>query len=809
VRPQVNRVKVRAALLGCVATASALFVALSAKHGKSAPGAVREFSTIHSHQSAAESAPLAPLVSDSAGNLYGTTSGGDWGLPGGVVFTVRTDGTEFRRLHTFTGSTGDGFYPRAALLLDERGTLYGTTSGGGPLNAGTIFRLNSDGTEFQLLHSFSAWKGDGASPAASLILGAEGKLYGTTEYGGSANFGTIFSVETDGTGYEILHSFKGGVGDGRLPHASLVLDGAGNLFGTTLYGGQPGSYNMFGDYFDGYGSVFTVRTDGTGFQVLYTFLPEGSEGIWPSGSLIIDGSGRMYGATSIGGATGYGTIFSLNRDGTGFKVLHSFGMTDGRPIGSLAFDGAGDLFGTSEVVSGSTGAIIFTLRTDGTNFRVLHTTDAIGGHYPNGGLLLDSSRTLFGTMAYGGAFLGGTIYRIRTDGSDFETVLDFSGSKADGMWPQASLIRDGSGNLYGTTTIGGARNAGTVFTVRPDGSGFRVLHSFGNDDVVGPSAPLVLDASGYLYGTSGGLRTGGVVFRLKTDGTGFEILHLFTPDPSDGFGPQSSLILDGSGNLYGTTRGGGGSGCGTVFKMRTDGTNFQVLHAFSSGSSDGSTPWASLILDGSENLYGTTLYGGSWTTEVGGTVFTLLGVGTIFTLRTDGTGFTLLHSFAVRANDGAGPMAALLLDASGNLYGTTIGGGSMSRGTIFKIRKNGTDFHVLHSFAGNPGDGATPYSSLVLDDSGNLYGTTFDGGPSNVGTVFTIKTDGSAYQLLHVFAGGVSDGSNPWSSLLLDRSGQLFGTTKGGGSANVGTEFTLFVGRHQPVTAPGTPVRRR
>jgi uncharacterized repeat protein (TIGR03803 family) len=308
------------------------------------------------------------------------------------------------------------------------------------------------------------------------------------------------------------------------------------------------------------------------------------------------------------------------------------------------------------------------------------------------------------------------------------------------MQPFAALILDGAGNLYGTTGYGGSADQGTVFRMKTDGTGYTVLHHFAGafSDGAQPTAELILDGAGNLYGTtySGGSAIQGTVFTMKTDGTGFRVLHDFPGTAFYGAHPDAALILDGAGNLYGTTRLGGSAGHGTVFTMKTNGTGFTVLHNFSGAASDGIQPYGALILDRAGNLYGTTYFGGS------------SGRGTVFTMKTNGTGFRLLHSFAGGPADEYGPLAALILDAAGNLYGTTYFGGSSGNGTVFTMKTDGTGFTVLHPFPASPSNGGSPQAPLILDGAGNLYGTTHFGGSSGRGTVFTLPVAPPAATLI-------------------------------------------------------------
>ena len=357
------------------------------------------------------------------------------------------------------------------------------------------------------------------------------------------------------------------------------------------------------------------------------------------------------------------------------------------------------------------------------------------GSNPLAGLVLDGNGNLYGTTYHGGANAKGTVFEVSGSGS--ETVLySFcaqSGCK-DGYHPEAGLILDANGNLYGTTYDGGAHAAGTVFEV--SGSGTEtVLYSFcvkrHCSDGYYPHAGLVRDNNGNLYGTTqfNGAYGGGTVFELSASGTE-TVLYSFCAQPSctDGSGPRAGLVLDTNGNLYGTTYGGGAYGGGTVFKVSASGTE-TVLHSFcaQAGCKDGSNPLADLVMDANGNLFGTTIKGGT------------NGKGTVFEVSANGSE-TVLYSFCSQAGcrDGSTPKAGLVMDTKGNLYGTTYyGGAKRGRGTVFELSASGTET-VLHSFSANGTDGYNPVAGLVLDDKGNLYGTTLVGGANKGGTVFEV-----------------------------------------------------------------------
>ena len=315
-------------------------------------------------------------------------------------------------------------------------------------------------------------------------------------------------------------------------------------------------------------------------------------------------------------------------------------------------------------------------------------------------------------------------------------VLHTFTARTDGASPYAGLLRDGAGNLYGTTYRGGASDIGTVYKIDKTGTESALYSFSGCCDVykngATPDGGLVRDAAGNLYGTTleGGAAKSGTVFKLDTAGTE-TVIHSFTGTGGDGAEPYAGLIRDAAGNLYGTTIYAGDLachppyGCGTVFKLDAAGAE-TVLYSFTGIGGDGALAYGGLVLDAAGNLYGTTAGGGDLFCGAGN------GCGIVFKLDTTGKE-TVLHIFTGTGGDGSNPFDALILDAAGNLYGTTSSGGDESSciyggggcGTVFKLDTTGKET-VLHSFTGS--DGANPVAGLIRDAAGNLYGTTQDGG---------------------------------------------------------------------------------
>jgi uncharacterized repeat protein (TIGR03803 family) len=372
---------------------------------------------------------------------------------------------------------------------------------------------------------------------------------------------------------------------------------------------------------------------------------------------------------------------------------------------------------------------------------------------------------------------------LQSKGNHFGVDYSFKGQ--DGSAPTATLIQDAAGNLYGTTSSGGSSGLGVVFmlnTLKKE----TILHTFNGPDGATPNGRLVLDGAGNLYGTTsaGGASGLGTVFRIDVNGEE-TVLHSFTGNP-DGASPYAGLVIDGSGNLYGTTEAGGSSNFGTVFSVDSNGGE-AVLHSFAGEPTDGADPKADITLDTAGNLYGTTFTGGSH------------GFGTVFEIDA-ANAETILYNFSDLA-DGANPFGGLTLDANGVLYGTTENGGKKSgngpigepllerpygccRGIVYSIGSSGLS--VLYTFTGG-NDGGMPTADLVLS-GGVLYGTTLSGGPANRGTAFSVTVATDSESVLHGFT-GKADGGTPGAGLLLGSNGLLYGTTVGGGRYQHGIVF--------------------
>jgi len=382
--------------------------------------------------------------------------------------------TSFSLLSGFTGAN-DGFTPQASLIQGTDGRFYGTTVFGGDLNSdGTLFAVNSDGTGFTTFYRFANGN-DGSGPAGNLIRGTDGRLYATASAGGANGAGTVFAVNPDGTGFTTLYSFNPNNGiDGRTPQAGLIQGADGRLYGTTVSGGA-----------NGFGTVFAVKTDGTAFATLYSFT-NGSDGANSQAGLIQGTDGRLYGTTVNGGADGFGTVFAVKTDGTAFATLYSFtnGSDGANSQAGLIQGSDGRLYGTAQIGGASGFGTVFALNLDGTGFTTLYSfTNGLDGSVPLGSLIQGTDGRLYGTADIGGASGFGTVFAVNPDGTGFFTIYSFAGGD-DGAFPQAGLIQGTDGRLYGTATNAGAFSNGTVFAIS------------NHSAIAGTSATITVTATG-------------------------------------------------------------------------------------------------------------------------------------------------------------------------------------------------------------------------------------------------------------------------------------------------------------------------
>jgi uncharacterized repeat protein (TIGR03803 family) len=767
-------------------------------------------------------------------NTLGSTPSSNANL---TVVSFTAPGVAMSTLYSFTGGT-DGGNPNG-LMQDTNGIFYGTTQNGGTNSSGTVFQMTTAGT-VTTLDWFNAASGGGYAPAAALVQGPDGALYGTTQYGGTQGWGTVFSTTTNGVLTNLVN-FNDST-DGSNPSAALVQGADGALYGTAQYGGISGS-----------GTAFRMTTNGT-LSVLAAF--NFSNGSQPNG-LLQAANGGFYGTTFDGGINGDGTVFEITTNGA-FTSLASFNYTNG---GSLPYAGLvqtpdGNFLGTTYEGGACGYGTVFQISPAGAVTTVYSFTDGSDGGHPAAGLIEGGDGNFYGTTAYGGTYDDGTVFRMAPDGAPV-SLVQFDGY--DGANPEAALTLGADGNLYGTTDDGGADDAGVIFRLNINSPTVQISTQPSNQNaylgadavfsvaVIG-NPPLfyhwrqdginLTDGAGISGSTTRVLTIHNVslgssgVYSVMVSNAASSVLSgdatlgvIYSP-PQITVQPASQSLLVGGAAVFSVTAvgdlplsyqwqengtnltdGGNVSGSATCTLtisnlVETDDGTYSVIvnnaiaiaPTISSDAvltvyaiSANGTTMAALhsFTGGSDGGVPNSLVQGAngllyGTTQNGG----LYGDGTIFSLSTNGT-LTTLVSFD--GTNGAMPVAGLVQGTNGLLYGTTQSGGSNSAGTVFSMTPDGT-FNSIYSFA-STNDSIDPFTALVQDGAGNFYGATANNAMPGDGNIFKMAPGGLPATLCS-FPGGLN-GTSPVDALALGTDGNFYGMTKTGGAHSQGNVFRM------------------
>lgn len=718
--------------------------------------------------------PETAVVQASDGWLYGTTVNGGVFLRG-TVFRAATDGSAFQVIHHFSGGEG-GADARGTIIEASDGAMYGTTTHGGKADQGTVFRLNRDGSDFRILHHFSAEANDGRRPYAGVIEGSDGLLYGTTVGGGSNGSGTVFVVAKDGTTYSRLRSLGAVRGDAAGPESSLIEGLDGWLYGTSFSGGTSDK-----------GAVFKISKDGSSYFVLHNFLGSPSDGERPMAKLLEGPDGRLYGTTSKGGPFRAGTVFTLTKDGTHYALILT---AAGRQLeAGLASSVDGFFYGTAAESDPGTFGSLFRVRADGSGFQQIYSfPNLLTGALPAAELAAGSDGFLYGTTRRGGGPGFGVLFKIQpNNSSSYQVLKEFSLDGGGCRFPQDGVIEATDGRFYGVTREGGRANLGTLFRVDRDGSGLAVLHHFGipESDGVNPLSALVEGPDGRLYGVTpdgGILDRRGTFFRINTEGGGYEILWRFARSGTSANGPSATLIKARDGYLYGATPHGQPLGAGSIFRFSIADNRLEVLYTHPPSPLSSAHLWGDLIEGSNGYLYGTI------------NEDPLAGTANVFRVGKNGTGFEKLPFLKGPSGQAVLIKPGLMEGSDGKLY--AIGGWRES--AIVSFAMDGSALKILHTFSERDGTVA-PMGGLIETPGGFLYGRTFrksilDREPN--GTVFRIRRDATGFKVVKTFGLKPGDGKGTPSRLFLSTDGSLYGTTTAGGDA--GDNGVLFRIRSAP-----------
>ncbi len=675
---------------------------------------------------------------------------------------------------------------------------------------------------FTSLASFGG--NNGAKPYAALIQ-YNGNLYGTTNSGGANGQGEVFEITPSGT-LSVIYSFcaQPGCTDGAGPDDSLLVGSDGNFYGTTVNGGGNAGCGVN----TGCGTVFQLTPAGV-LTTLYAFCAQAScaDGWGPYSALVQGTDGNFYGTTANGGTGpcggGCGTVFRLTPTGV-LSTLHNFVATDGEfPYGGLVQASNGIFYGTTNSGGGGVGTI-YSITSTGTQATLVNFNTSDGA-YPSTAMIQGTDGNLYGVTTGGGAGSLGTVFKM-TPGGVLTSLYSFISSSAS---PTGVLVEGTDGNFYGTTVLGGANGDGSVFEITPSGT-LTTLYSFCSvsrcGDGLSPDAGLVLATNGTFYGTtsSGGNYQDGTVFSLSTGlgafveitptsgqaGTQVTIqgMNLSGATAVSFNGTAATFTVVSSSEITTTAPANLISGPVTVTTPTgtlTSDVPFLVPPSITSISPTSGPPGMVVTISGSALTGATSVtFGGVAATsfdvinysEIASKVPAEAASGPISVITPGGTAvsstnFTLTgntYSVVAGFTSSFGSDAPLVQGPDGNLYGTTLLGGTAFQGSVFKLTPTGT-LTTLASLTGP--NASAPNAALVLDSDGDFYGTDSGESLGGPGTAFEITPQG-AMTTLYTFCQlqGCDDGAGPWD-LVLGSNGNFYGVTTLGGYTSSGTIFEL------------------
>jgi uncharacterized repeat protein (TIGR03803 family) len=680
------------------------------------------------------------------------TTSGSGAYGDGTVFEVAAGSHVVTTLASFDGANGNT--PNGGLIEDSGGNLFGVTATGGAFGDGTVFEVASGSGVITTLASFNG--GNGSSPSGSLVEDGSGNLFGAATQGGD---GSIFEVAAGSSSITTIASFNGK--NGATPNGGLIEDNSGDLFGTTAAGGPQGGGLTELETPSGYGTVFEI-VHGSGVVTTLASFDIGN-GAYPIGGLVEDSSGDLFGATAAGGSSGPGGVAlppfgGAPGPGTVFELAHGSSV-----ITTLASSGGIDLAPYDSLVEDSSGDLFG--GDGGGVLELVHGSDVVTnlGEGTTANMFVDSSGNLFGTTSTGGASGDGTVFEIAAGSHAYTTLASFASSNA-GYLPTAGLLEDSNGNLFGTAQYGGAYGAGMVYEIAAGSNVVTTLASFNGDN---PNGGLVENSSGDLFGAL----FDGAIFELVK---GSDVITTI-PVPSNF--SDLALFADNSGNIFVE------SGEGAIFEIAA---GSDVVATLADIPNDPGLS-GNLVEDANGDLFGTT----TWNSYFG------QGYGTVFELPHGSSVATTLATFD--NTNGAYPIG-LVADSSGDLFGVTASGAN-GVGTVFEIAQGSgvittlASFDMQFSYYGSGSAGR-----LVLDSNGDLFGVMPESNSvfelvRGTAVITTIATVGSA------------DGDATPSSLISNGSGGFFGTTTASGAYGSGTVFELVSSTSITIdTAPPTVI---
>jgi uncharacterized repeat protein (TIGR03803 family) len=668
---------------------------------------------------------------NNAGSIYTLTNAG--------VFTKKAD-----------LQLNDGNNVRSELTKGVDGFYYGVSFGGGYAGVGLLFRFDPATSAYTILaHMLPA---TGSNPDKGVMQASNGKLYGVCRFGGANGFGTLYEYDLATNTFTKLHDFSGAA-TGRQPRGRLVQ--VGNvLVGAT----QEGGTNNAGTIFD-----FNILTNTLTRRVSLTSATQGAN---PASGLAPNNvNAQLYGVCTTGGANGFGTIYSYNATTFGYtKRFDLTGAASGSvPFAELAASGnavygvtsAGGTNGLGTVFSWDVSTLAFTKHFD-------LTTSS--GNTPYGRMILASNGLFYGLTSKGGTSDKGVLYSFNPVGNVYTVRYNLNSGNAS--TPYAGLLEDGAGTLYGTVSAQGSNGSGAIFRFLTGTVNYTELMPWGRSTGAYPKGTLLQATNGIFYGlaSGGGTSNGGALFSIDPVSNVYTPLANFTS--TLGTSPTGRLVQVGQ-VLYGVCETGGANSGGTIFSFNL--TTNTLTKLVDLQNTTGKRPLAGMMLASNGLLYGNMSEGGTGS------------FGTIYTFNTTTNTLAVVYNFT--PGDGSLATAELIQASNGNLYG--VRGGISAQGLVFSLNPTTNVYSVPFTFSGL--DGAAPTGSLVEAIPGTLYGITREGGVNGYGVVFSYAFGTGTFTVQHEMT--LSEGSASEGGLVLGSDSKLYGTCFEGGATDIGTLF--------------------
>jgi uncharacterized repeat protein (TIGR03803 family) len=660
--------------------------------------------------------PAAGFIKASDGKYYGLFRQG--GVRNGGQIVMMTDAfTGAATIHEFTQSTG--IIPAGNVFEGNDGFLYGVTTRGGEFDYGTLFKIAKDGTGYSVVFSFSNLSGfESGSP----MQATDGLLYGTTTQAGPIGYGVIYSIHPDGSGFRILHRFPAEfvTATSFTSTGELVQGPDGALYGTRMYG--PTNSN---------GTVYKINPDGTGFTVLKDFTNT-LDGTRPSGSVLFASDGRIYGTTFGGGASGNGTVYSMLPSGTGFTTVFTFDGINGKwPYSTLTEGSDGRLYGTTYMGGSQDSGTIFAMARNGSGFTKLFDLDSRATHPRFGPLVESSPGVFFGTAEHGGALNAGAVFRVTTSGN-----FDIFCHCSQGEFGPRELIEDPTGTYwYGVTRAALWNQAGSIFRIRKDTRAYEKIVDVPQGETI---STIFYASTGHLW-VAGERDNVNFIRRMNPDGTDVQPIAAYD-DPANLQTPASSFVELSNGTIFGVSpRGLDGA---MLFSIQKDGTGYRKLQQLE--------PYYVLqhpLLLASD-----------------GNVYLANGQTSILRLTPDGT----ITSIFERDLAYGSTVVDIIELNGGRLALATTNSSSFGRATIFSIEKDGTRFASIFQPESGKGLGIVDIKQTV---DGWIYVMSSWDGEYGKGILYRVRPDGTSYEAVHQFNG--LDAAMPGAFMFNKASQQL------------------------------------